>query len=132
MKPPGSLKITDEQLGRGRKVVPGDVAVCHYRCTRSKGDVVFVSNQDDPHPIRVGARNCYVGIEFGLLGMQIGGRRKIVVPPNLTYNERKTFSDIPENSILIYDIELIDLPEKWDSEMESRLREPKPQQDDAG
>ncbi len=122
MKPPRSLKITDEKIGSGRQVVPGDVAVCHYRCTRAKGDIVFDSDRDGPHPIRVGGRDCFVVLELGLLGMQVGGRRKIVVPPNLTYDERKTFTEIPENAMLIYTLSLIELSEKWDPEMEARLR----------
>jgi hypothetical protein len=48
MKPPRSLKISDHKLGSGRKVVPGDVAVCHCRCSRSKGDVVFSSEANGP------------------------------------------------------------------------------------
>ncbi len=121
MKPPRSLKIRDIQVGTGRKVVPGDVAVCHCRCTRSKGDLVFESPEQELYAIRVGARDCCVGIEYGLIGMQVGGRRTIQVPPNLTYVERKTYPDIPESAMLIYELELVDLQEKWDAEMEHRL-----------
>lgn len=121
MKPPRSLKISDNQLGTGRKVVPGDVAVCRCRCTRRKGDLVFASPAQEPYAIRVGARDCCVGIEYGLLGMQVGGIRTITVPPNLTYIERKIYTDIPEDAMLVYEIELIELREKWDADMESRL-----------
>jgi len=121
MKPPRSLKISDHESGTGRPCVPGDVAVCHCTCSRRKGDVVFSSDLNDPYRVRVGGRDCYVGIEFGLLGMRVGGRRSILVPPNLTYHERKTYRDIPEDAMLIYELRLIDLPEKWDPEMESRV-----------
>ena len=121
MKPPRSLKISDRKLGSGRKVVPGDVAVCHCRCTRSKGDVVFTSEVNGPWPVRVGARDGYVGIEFGLIGMQIGGERKITVPPNLTYDERKTYKDVPEDAMLVYELTLVDFHEKWDPDMQTRL-----------
>ena len=121
MKPPKSLKITDLQIGIGREVVPGDVAVCHCRCTRRKGDLVFTSAEQEPYVIRVGARNCCVGIEYGLLGMQIGGRRTVQVPPNLTYVERKTYPDLPADAMLIYELDLVDLRAKWDPEMEHRL-----------
>jgi FKBP-type peptidyl-prolyl cis-trans isomerase len=82
---------------------------------------VFISEPNDPYRIRVGGRDCYVGIEYGLLGMRVGGRRSVLVPPNLTYHERKTYRDIPQDAMLIYDLRLIDLPEKWDPEMEARL-----------
>lgn len=121
MKAPRSLRITDNKIGTGRRVVPGDVAVCHCRCTRSRGTVLFASDGDAPYPIRVGARDCCVGIEYGLLGMQVGGQRRIVVPPNLTYIERKTYQDLPENTMLVYELTLIRLDEKWDPGMEARL-----------
>ena len=53
--------------------------------------------------------------------MQIGGIRTVKVPPNLTYIERKIYIDIPEDAMLVYELKLIDLPEKWDSDMASRL-----------
>lgn len=121
MKPPSSLIVTDVQIGAGRKVVPGDVAVCRCRCTRRKGDLVFASADQEPYSIRVGARDCCVGIEYGLIGMQLGGKRMIQVPPNLTYVERKIYPDLPEDAMLIYELELVDLSTKWDAEMEHRL-----------
>ncbi len=121
MKPPRSLKITDNEIGSGRPCVPGDLAICHCVCSRRKGDVLFASDTDTPYPIRVGGRDCYAGIEYGLLGMRIGGRRTVIVPPNLTYDERKTYLDLPADALLVYDLRLIDLPEKWDAEMEQRL-----------
>ncbi|MEZ6033163.1 MAG: FKBP-type peptidyl-prolyl cis-trans isomerase [Planctomycetaceae bacterium] len=110
------------QVGTGRKVVPGDVAICHCICTRREGDVVFASPSQEPYVICVGARDSCVGIEYGLLGMQIGGIRTVKVPPNLTYIERKIYIDIPEDAMLVYELKLIDLPEKCDSDMASRLR----------
>jgi len=62
-----------------------------------------------------------VGIEYGLLGMRVGGRRTVAVPPNLTYNERKTYRDLPADAMLVYDLHLIDLTEKWDADMDRRL-----------
>lgn len=121
MKAPISLQITDDLVGTGQPVVPGDLALCHCRCSRQKGDVLFSSEEDGPYPVRVGARDGFVGIEYGLLGMKIGGKRTVVVPPNLTYHERNTYRDLPENSVLIYNISLMSLGEKWDSEMEHRL-----------
>ena len=121
MKPPRSLKITDHEVGTGRTCVPGDVAICECKCTRRNGDVVFESPSGSPYPIRVGGRDCYAGIEYDLLGMSIGGQRTIVVPPNLTYDERKTYRDLPQNGMLIYELKLIGLPEKWDPEMERRV-----------
>ena len=121
MKPPRNLKIADQKIGSGRLCVPGDTAVCACICTQRKGDVVFATNPDSPYQIEVGRRDYFAGIEYGLLGMRIDGRRTVIVPPNLIYYERKTYPDIPENALLIYEITLVDLGEKWDPEMEHRL-----------
>lgn len=121
MKPPRSLKITDRELGSGRPCVPGDVAICDCICTLHKGDALFASDAGSPYSVRVGGRDCYVGVEYGLLGMRVGGQRTVIVPPNLIYHERKTYTDIPKNTLLVYDLKLIALPEKWDPEMEQRL-----------
>lgn len=53
--------------------------------------------------------------------MRVGGRRTIVVPRNLTYDERKTYHHLPPDTMLIYDVQLLDLPTKWDADMERRL-----------
>ena len=121
MKPPRSLKITDHETGSGRPCVPGDLAICNCVCTRRKGDVLFASDPDSPYSVRVGGRDCFAGIEYGLLGMRIGGRRTVVAPPNLIYDERKAYPDLPASALLVYELQLIDLPEKWDPEMERRL-----------
>lgn len=121
MKPPRSLEITDLEIGTGRPCVPGDLAICNCVCTRRKGDLLFASDASSPYTIRVGARDCSAGIEYGLLGMRVGGRRTVIAPPNLTYNERKSYPDLPTTALLVYELELIGLPEKWDPEMERRL-----------
>ena len=121
MKPPRSLKIINIETGTGPMVVPGDTVVCKWRCTRTKGDIVFQSEDSQALPIRVGARDYCVGIEYGLLGMQCGGSRRVVSPPNLTYVERKSFPDLPENSKLIYELKLVEIKGKWDPEMQQRL-----------
>ena len=83
--------------------------------------MLFASEPNTPYPVRVGGRDCFAGIEYGLLGMRVGGNRTVVVPPNLTYDERKSYSELPESAVLVYELRLVSLPEKWDPEMESRL-----------
>ena len=123
MKPPTSLKITDVATGIGPTVVPGDTVLCKWCCTRTKGDVLFQPDDSMLHPLRVGARDYCVGIEYGLIGMQVGGTRRVVSPSNLNYVERKSFPDLPENSVLTYELTLVEITGKWDPEMQNRLAE---------
>lgn len=121
MKRPGGLKITDRDIGSGRPCVPGDIAICDCVCKWNRGEVLFAPGAASPFTIRVGGRDCYIGIEYGLLGMRVGGRRTVIVPPNMTVHERKTFKDLTEDAILVYELNLIALPAKWDPDMETRL-----------
>lgn len=120
MEPPRSLKITEIEIGTGRACAPGDTALVHYVIRRPKGDVLNSSREKRPSEIDVGRRDYHVAIEYGLLGMQVGGRRSVVVPPNLVGYLRTTF-ELPPGSRVIIELHLIDLPRKWDPDMESRL-----------
>ena len=82
---------------------------------------MFASELDDPYSIRVGGRDDMVGIEYGLLGMRVGGIRTVVVSHNLTYGERRMYSALPDNAMVVYDLTLLALLEKWEPEMEARL-----------
>ena len=121
MKRPRSLRIAERVVGTGGVCVPGDVAVCNCRCTLRKGDLVFESASGTPYFIRVGSREHFAAIEYGLLGMRTGGLRSVTVPPSLGYDERKVYPDLPDNCLLIYDLQLVDLRGKWDPDMEQRL-----------
>ena len=123
MKPPRSLKITDVEQGTGPKVVPGDTVLSRWRCTLARGDVLFQSDDSQLQTLRVGARDYCVGIEYGLIGMQHGGSRRVVSPPNLNYVDRKSFPDLPETSVLTYELTLVEITGKWGPEMQDRLAE---------
>ena len=124
MKPPKSLKLRDQTIGSGRPCRPGDTAVCECRCHRRNGQLLFASPPDQPFTIRVGGRDCFVGIEYGLLGMKVGGVRQVTVPKNLTYLERRTYPELSEHAMLTYDLVLLQLLEPWDAEMAERLPRP--------
>lgn len=100
--------------------MPGDTALVHYVIKRPKGDVLYSSDEKRPSEIDVGRRDYHVAIEYGLLGMQVGGRRSVVVPPILVGYLCRQF-DLPVGSMVIIELHLVDLPRKWDPEMEARL-----------
>lgn len=120
MKPPRSLKINDIEIGTGRACVPGDTALVHFVIRRPKGDVLSSCSEKRPSEIDVGRRDYHVAIEYGLLGMQVGGRRSVVVPPILVGYLHTQFG-LPPGSMVVIELHLIDLPRKWDPDMESRL-----------
>jgi peptidylprolyl isomerase len=115
MKPAKGLKIKDIQTGEGHEVALGNVVHFHCTCQLSKGEIVFSTKNDAPFQIRVGQRDAYVALAQGLLGMRVGGRREIKVPPNLTYYERETFLQIPEGAVLFYEIQVIRIAPAWDN-----------------
>jgi peptidylprolyl isomerase len=87
---------------------------------RPKGDVLHSSVEGRPSVIDVGRRDYHAAIEYGLLGMQVGGRRSVVVPPILVGYLRTQY-ELPQGSMVVIELHLIELPERWDPDMESRL-----------
>lgn len=120
MKTAKSLKIIDDDEGTGSEAKLGDIVHVGCACRFKNGNVLFSSDSDGLYQINLGARNAFVGLEQGSLGMRKGGRRRVKVPPNLTYYERKVYPDLSENAVLYYDIELIEIIDTWDNTLHIR------------
>ena len=120
MKLAKGLKITDLRVGEGREVALQDIVHVHCTCRLSKGEVAFTTREEAPYQFRVAAPNTFVALDQGLIGMRVGGLRQIKVPPHLTYYERKAYPNLPEAAVLIYEIELIRVPEHWDNTLHIR------------
>ena len=122
MKVPKGLKITDTKPGAGRHAMPGDVVCFDFELHYNQGELIADSSENGPYEYRLGCRDCAPGVEFGLMGMQAGGERRVKVPPHLSYVDRQINPSIPENAVLIYTLRLtkILLP-PWDPEMVNRL-----------
>jgi peptidylprolyl isomerase len=97
----------DTKIGRGAKVVDGSTVTMHYVGHLINGKK-FDSSRDSGRPFsfRVGAGQVIAGFEQGVLGMKVGGKRQITVPPALGYGEAP-MPGLPGNSILIFDIEIL-------------------------
>lgn len=101
------LKIEDLKVGQGQEVKKGDTVQVNYLGTltnNQKFDSSYDRNQ--PFEFQVGAGQVIEGWDQGLLGMKIGGKRKLTIPPALGYGNQPV-GTIPANSILIFEIELI-------------------------
>lgn len=111
---PSGLRYIDERVGSGSAALTGSTAIVHYTGWLSedgrKGDK-FDSSRDRGQPIAValGDGRVIPGFEEGVSGMKVGGKRTLVVPPQLAYGERGAANVIPPNATLIFDVELVDV-----------------------
>ena len=103
----GDLKMEDITIGTGAEVKSGDTLSMDYVGTLTDG-TKFDSSIDrgTPFEFTIGQGSVIQGWEQGILGMKVGGKRKLTIPPSLGYGERATGS-IPANSTLIFEVELL-------------------------
>jgi FKBP-type peptidyl-prolyl cis-trans isomerase len=104
----GTLVIEDLVVGTGATAVNGDVVTVHYLGTFTNG-VKFDSSYDRGQPLqpfRLGTGAVIPGFEQGLLGMKVGGKRRLTIPPSLAYGSAGRGS-IPPNATLIFEVELL-------------------------
>ncbi len=102
------IKIEDTLVGEGREVKKGALITAHYRGFLEDG-TQFDSSYDKGRPFQtVLSKNKVIqGWFIGIQGMKEGGKRKLWVPAELGYGERKV-GKIPPNSNLYFEVELIE------------------------
>jgi FKBP-type peptidyl-prolyl cis-trans isomerase FkpA len=108
------LKMTDVQLGSGAEAKSGAVTV-HYTGwlhDAAKPDgrgSKFDSSLDrgEPFTFNLGAGQVIMGWDEGVLGMKVGGKRTLVIPPDKGYGSRGATNVIPPNATLVFDVELL-------------------------
>ena len=103
------LKYIDQVVGNGKSPSPGDRIKVHYTGTLKDG-TKFDSSVDRNQPFEfvVGVVQVIKGWDEGLSTMKIGGKRKLIIPPNLGYGASGT-PRIPPNSTLFFDVELLSI-----------------------
>jgi FKBP-type peptidyl-prolyl cis-trans isomerase FkpA len=69
------------------------------------------SSYDNGHPLTftMGANEVVEGMESGVRGMKVGGKRTVIVPSRLGYGRRGAAPEVPPNSALVFDIELLEV-----------------------
>jgi len=105
----GELKIEDVTVGTGTEAVAGKMVTVHYVGTFTSGEK-FDSSRDrgTPFTFPLGAGRVIKGWDEGVVGMKVGGVRKLSIPPQLGYGPND-YGPIPGNSTLLFEVELIDV-----------------------
>lgn len=101
------LQIIDLVPGTGATVAQGGTVTAHYTGALAKDGTIFQSSKDSGEPFTAPLTGVIQGWQQGIPGMKVGGVRRIVIPANLAYGNQAT-GNIPPNSDLVFDIELLD------------------------
>ncbi|HEX2202066.1 MAG TPA: FKBP-type peptidyl-prolyl cis-trans isomerase [Longimicrobium sp.] len=107
---PSGLQYRDDAVGEGREAKAGNRVSVHYTGTLTDGRK-FDSSRDRGKPFEfdLGAGSVIRGWDEGVAGMKVGGRRHLVIPPELGYGARAVGGVIPANATLVFDVELLDV-----------------------
>lgn len=110
VKTDSGLQYVELVKGTGREAELGDTATVHYTGWLADG-TKFDSSLDrgQPFAFRVGTGQVIKGWDEGVLGMRIGAKRKLIIPPDLAYGARGAGHAIPPNATLTFEVELLDL-----------------------
>ena len=108
---PTKLESEDTVVGTGREAKAGDTVHVQYTGTLMNG-TKFDSSYDhggDPFKFAIGAGQVIKGWDEGVVGMKIGGKRRLRIPPDLGYGAKGSPPAIPPNAGLVFDIELVSI-----------------------
>ncbi|MEW6476645.1 MAG: FKBP-type peptidyl-prolyl cis-trans isomerase [Actinomycetota bacterium] len=109
--PPAELVIEDIEVGTGEEAKAGHNVEVHYAgnawSTRQQFDASW--DRGETFTFRLGAGQVIGGWDQGVVGMKIGGRRRLVIPPNLGYGSRGAGGVIKPNETLVFVVDLIGL-----------------------
>lgn len=101
-----NLIVQDEKIGTGVTAKAGDRISVHYTGRLQSGVLFDSSVGQDPYEFVLGAGAVIPGWDQGLQGMKVGGKRLLIVPPNLAYGAQPN-GPIPANATLIFEVELV-------------------------
>ncbi|MDO4254747.1 MAG: FKBP-type peptidyl-prolyl cis-trans isomerase [Kocuria sp.] len=108
---PTELKIIDLINGKGPEAQPGQQVSCHYVGVTFSGGEEFDSswNRNQPLDFTVGVGQVIQGWDQGLLGMRVGGRRRLEIPAAMAYGKRGAGDVIGPDESLIFIVDLLDV-----------------------
>jgi len=107
---PSGLIIEEVIIGQGAAAQAGQRVTVHYTGWLTDGEKFDSSkDRDDPFQFSLGAGRVIKGWDEGVQGMQVGGTRKLTIPPALGYGARGAGGVIPPNATLMFEVELISI-----------------------
>lgn len=109
---PAVKELLKEDLapGKGAAAKTGDTVKVHYTGTLLSGKK-FDSSLDrkEPFEFKLGASMVIKGWDEGVVGMKVGGKRKLTIPSDMAYGKKGSPPTIPPNSPLVFEIELLEI-----------------------
>ena len=114
IKTASGLHYEDTQPGTGATAKAGQTVRVHYTgwlYANDKAGTKFDSSKDrgTPFSFALGGGQVIKGWDEGVAGMQVGGTRRLVIPPHLGYGARGAGGVIPPNATLLFEVELLDV-----------------------
>ncbi|MEB3242742.1 MAG: FKBP-type peptidyl-prolyl cis-trans isomerase [Cyanobacteriota bacterium] len=103
------LRITDLVVGDGEEARAGQTVTVNYRGTLQNGKEFDSSYGRGPFSFPLGAGRVIKGWDEGVAGMRVGGKRQLVIPPDLAYGSRGAGGVIPPDATLLFDVELLEV-----------------------
>lgn len=101
------LQIIDVVEGTGEQVPEGATITAHYTGALCKDGTIFQSSHDFGEAITFGLDQVIRGWTVGVPGMKVGGTRRLIIPSEMAYGSVRAAANIPPNSDLVFDIELV-------------------------
>jgi len=109
--PPKKLEVKELEEGSGAEAKAGDKVTVQYVGVNYKNGKEFDSSwsRNEPFPFTLGAGEVIPGWDQGVEGMKVGGRRELIIPPELAYGEAGAPPAIGPNETLVFVIDLLEV-----------------------